>query len=603
MASASSEVKPKTRKITDENRVFNEKWTDDYFFVETNKKALCLICREIVAVFKEYNLRRHYMQKHAAKFEAFQGMIRKDKVAELRKSLSSQQKFFKKATTQADSIVKASYVVANLIAKKSKPFTDGEFIKQCMESVADVICPDKKAAFSKISLSHQTIARRVDEIGKSVEKKLVSRVTNFKFYALAIDESTDSTDTAQVAIFIRGIDNEYNITEELASLVPLKDTTKSLNLHEAVKNTLRRFSLTFDNISGIATDGAPAMVGKKEGLAKMIENDAIAVGNTRSMNYHCIVHQENLCAKALKMDNVMQIVIKCVNFIRSRGLNHRQFQEFLKNMDSEYGDVIYFSEVRWLSRGNMLKRFYELRSEVKSFMEAKGKGVPELQDEEWLADLAFLVDLTAHLNELNTRLQGQKQLINAMFQTITAFEMKLKLWKTHVMANNFMHFDTLAKHTFVRSERYASLLSTLIEEFENRFQDFKENRTFFSIFSTPFSVDINTIPASFQMECIELQSDIQLKEKFHCVPLLDFYKLYLPKDKYPSLHDQALFMASLFGSTYICEQLFSRMKYTKSKNRSKISDEHLESSLRIATTSIEPDIEALVSEKQCQISH
>lgn len=104
-------------------------------------------------------------------------------------------------------------------------------------------------------------------------------------------------------------------------------------------------------------------------------------------------------------------------------------------------------------------------------------------------------------------------------------------------------------------------------------------------------------------ECIELQSDIQLKEKFHCVPLLDFYKLYLPKDKYPSLHDQALFMASLFGSTYICEQLFSRMKYTKSKNRSKISDEHLESSLRIATTSIEPDIEALVSEKQCQISH
>lgn len=603
MASTSSQVNPRKRKITDEKRVFNEKWTNDYFFVEINNKALCLICRESVAVFKEYNLNRHYVQKHASRFDTYQGMIREDKVAELRRSLSSQQKFFKKVTTQSNSFIKASYVVANLIAKKSKPFTDGEFIKKCMEGVAEVICPDKKADFSKISLSHQTIARRVEEIGKSVEKALKSRATHFKFYALAIDESTDSTDTAQVAIFIRGVDNEYNITEEMASLVPLKDTTKSLILHEAVKNTMQRFSLTCDNISGIVTDGAPAMVGKREGLTKLIENDAIAAGNTRLMKYHCIVHQENLCAKALKMDNVMQIVIKCVNFIRSRGLNHRQFQEFLKNMDSEYGDVIYFSEVRWLSRGNMLKRFYDLRNEVKSFMEAKGKGIPELQDEEWLTDLAFLVDMTSHLNELNTRLQGQKQLIIAMYQTVTAFEKKLKLWRTQVAANNFMHFDCLAKYTPVRSERYASFLSILIEEFESRFQDFRENHALFSIFATPFSVDINTIPAIFQMECSELQSDIQLREKFNSVSLLDFYKLYLPKDKYPSLHNQAVFMTSLFGSTYICEQLFSRMKYTKSKTRSKISDEHLENSLRIATTSMEPDIEALVCEKQCQISH
>ncbi|KAF0683354.1 Uncharacterized protein FWK35_00038104 [Aphis craccivora] len=65
------------------------------------------------------------------------------------------------------------------------------------------------------------------------------------------------------------------------------------------------------------------------------------------------------------------------------------------------------------------------------------------------------------------------------------------------------------------------------------------------------------------MECIELQSDIQLKEKFNRSSLLDFYKLYLPKETYPVLHDHALFMFSLFGSTYICEQLFSRMKNTE----------------------------------------
>ena len=62
-------------------------------------------------------------------------------------------------------------------------------------------------------------------------------------------------------------------------------------------------------------------------------------------------------------------------------------------------------------------------------------------------------------------------------------------------------------------KKYAVLLFELIQEFENRFQDFWENNQYFVIFVTPFSVDINMLPANFQMECIELQSDIQLKEK------------------------------------------------------------------------------------------
>jgi len=123
------------------------------------------------------------------------------------------------------------------------------------------------------------------------------------------------------------------------------------------------------------------------------------------MKYHSIIHQENLCGKALKMGSVVQIVMKTVNFIIAKGLNHHQLQEFLKSMDADYGDIIYFTEVRWLSQGNMLKRFYNFRNEIKSFMESKF--VPELDDENWFTDLAFLEDITSHLNELNVRLQGK----------------------------------------------------------------------------------------------------------------------------------------------------------------------------------------------------
>jgi len=98
------------------------------------------------------------------------------------------------------------------------------------------------------------------------------------------------------------------------------------------------------------------------------------------MNFYCIIHQEALCCKVLACQEVMSVVISSINFIRKNGLGHRQFQHFLDEIESEYGDVIYFTEVRWLSRGAALKRFFELRLEIEKFMNEKNKIVSELSD-------------------------------------------------------------------------------------------------------------------------------------------------------------------------------------------------------------------------------
>ena len=67
-------------------------------------------------------------------------------------------------------------------------------------------------------------------------------------------------------------------------------------------------------------------------------------------------------------------------------------------------------------------------------------------------------------------LQGENQLINTMFQTITAFQMKLKLWQAQIKANDFMHFNTLTKHSPVNSEKYAALLFDLIQNLKTHFK-------------------------------------------------------------------------------------------------------------------------------------
>ena len=123
--------------------------------------------------------------------------------------------------------------------------------------------------------------------------------------------------------------------------------------------------------------------------------------------YHCIIHQESLCAKALKMEHVMSTITRVVNLIRAKGLNHRQFKSFPEEIGLEYRDVPYHTEVRWLSRGKVLNRCFELREEICQFMESKGKDATELRDKKFLCELVFLCDILSHLDVLNRQLQGR----------------------------------------------------------------------------------------------------------------------------------------------------------------------------------------------------
>jgi hypothetical protein len=84
--------------------------------------------------------------------------------------------------------------------------------------------------------------------------------------------------------------------------------------------------------------------------------------------------------------------------------------------------------------------------------------------------------------------------------------------------------------------------------------------------------------------------------------LLDFYKS-LPKDEFPQLVEFAKKKVSLFGSTYKCEQLLSRMKFNKSKIRYRLTDLHLQNNLRVTMSSIALSINILVKNTQAQVPH
>jgi len=61
-------------------------------------------------------------------------------------------------------------------------------------------------------------------------------------------------------------------------------------------------------------------------------------------------------------------------------------------------------------------------------MKKKGKPVLGFQSSEWMQVLAFMVDITQDLNNLNKMLQGRKRLVTQYYDTIRAVKLKLSLW-------------------------------------------------------------------------------------------------------------------------------------------------------------------------------
>ncbi|MBN3281368.1 GT2D2 protein, partial [Polyodon spathula] len=109
----------------------------------------------------------------------------------------------------------------------------------------------------------------------------------------------------------------------------------------------------------------------------------------------------------------------------------------------------------------------------------------EFEDTKWMMDLAFLVDITQELNNLNLKLQGPGQLVTTVFDDVKAFTTEMKLWKKKISQSNHTHFPSC---------------KSLLEELDIEMQfNFRKQRVSFQLFADPFSVDVETAPSDLQM--------------------------------------------------------------------------------------------------------
>uniref|UniRef100_A0AAY5KZX0 HAT C-terminal dimerisation domain-containing protein n=1 Tax=Esox lucius TaxID=8010 RepID=A0AAY5KZX0_ESOLU len=509
---------------------------------EIKGKAVCLICGTQVSVLKDYNLNRHYTTKHEDKYRNLSDEERAWDSDALLAKLQTQQGLFTKLHTPRDAAIWTRVLIGLC----------------CV-----FLCPEKKGAFENVSLSRRTVTRRVEDIAGNLELQLKNRAADFDYFSLALDEICNVRDTAQLLIFLRGITADFQIMEEFSVMKSMKGTTTGNDLFTEVNACLDMLGLKWDKLAGVTTDGCPNLTGKNVGLLKRMQDKVTEMNPLQKLTFlHCIIHQEVLCKTVLKMNHVVDVVTKTVNFIRARALNHRQSVVFLEENEIEHGDISYHCTVRWLSLGKVLKSFWDLRDQIQDFCVKKGHNIPELSDKDFMADLGFAVDVCDCTNErtkCQTAVQGP--FCARDVQCSEGFHEKVA---AYLKPSEGQHSDPLANtkgnQKISRSHPQSEM----------------------HMVSSPFNCSVDNAPSDVQMELIDLQSDTLLAEHFRSVSLLDFYSS-LKEENFPHLRRHAQRIIVLFGSTYVREQTFSVMKFNKSKHRSSITDDNLSAVLRIAT--------------------
>ncbi|XP_069063693.1 zinc finger BED domain-containing protein 5-like [Pleurodeles waltl] len=429
---------------------------------------------------KPSKLRRHLETKHrehATKCTEFF----KNKEQELGQS----RKIIKKTAIGSfkENALKASYEVSMLIAKAGKPHTIAEeLIVPAAKAMVSAMVGEKAAKdLDLVPLSNNTVKRRIDKI--------------YKF--------------------------ERNIIEDLLFCRYLIHATA-----EEVFSTFNEF-LTSNGIQwskciGISTDGARAMSGRLTGLVARIREI-----NSSVVWHHCCIHRESLATKKMpeELKKVLNESVKIVNLIKARSLNSRLFEQLCQSMDSDHRQLLLHIEVRWLLRGRVLSRVFELRDEIRVFfteLESPFALDERLHDYTWLAMLAYVADIFTHLNVLNLSMQGVGITIFNVEDKIEAMIKKLDLWARRLSQRNFDSFRNLT--TFLESAD-DELAKEVLDFFIQHLQDMRCSfRQYFPLpdesknwIKDPFSLDIDNLMGLTSAEengLIEISTDSALKLQF-----------------------------------------------------------------------------------------
>lgn len=151
-----------------------------------------------------------------------------------------------------------------------------------------------------------------------------------------------------------------------------------------------------------------------------------------------------------------------------------------------------------------------------------------IEDEVFMANVAFLADIFGHLNTLNLQLQGRGKTIVDIVEKLQSFTEKMVLLYLDMSTGRLLHFSTLKTWATGRmSDLMVEFIKQLRANFKSRLEDFSVPRDVIAFVCDPlvvrtsgnFSSLAKTVLASldeaeFEMQLIDFQTTSLVKDAF-----------------------------------------------------------------------------------------
>jgi len=567
--------------------------------IDGKEKPICLICMTVLSAesMRPGKLKRHltamhpdYVDKHIEYFQR--------KLDEYNKQRQSVQKI---SSIPLNALL-ASYQVAYRIAKCKKPHTIGEtlVLPAAIEIVKTMFGEAYASVLRQIPLADNTVGRRIDDISADLFDQLVSRMRTSKF-AIQVDEATDVAKDAHLIAYVRYV-ADTNIIEDMLFCNPIPGKSTSNEIFNIIDTFLYENDIKWDNCTGLCTDGAQSMSGHYAGLQALVKKKVPKVVWT-----HCMLHRASLVSKKMsgELNNIFTKVTKIINYIKNSALKVRLLAKLCEDMHAKYTSLLYYCEVRWLTRSKAIRRVFELKEEIAIFLdENHNEDAYLFRNDDFVVKLAYLVDIFDKLSGLNKSMQGPHMHSIMQKDKVKAFIKKVELWKSNLQNNKYDMFPVLNDCcTRVHSERSKHLfiehLDGLLMQFSHYFQDLNIER--FSWIQNPFvdekdeEFELTTIERE---KLIELSCDSSLKQKFQTETVVQFW--LNRRFEYNALSSKAIQVLLPFTTSYLCETGFSALAVMKSKYRSRLV---IQKELRVALSSMTPRYDKLCANKQAHPTH
>ena len=234
------------------------------------EKPQCVLCSVVLSAesMKPSKLKRHLETKHSQHAKKDVAFFQCHKTG-----LKCQRLDCTGSFNQSNvAAIEASYVVALEIAKQKKPHTIGEtLVKPCLLKTAKLVLGDASVVkLKQISLSNNTIQRRISDMSEDVKKQVVNEIKASPMFSLQVDESTDISLCAQLLVFVRYICSG-DIKEEFLFCSELDTTTTSADIMKKIKTFFEAAGLQWKDVCGVCTNGAPVMLGSWSGFVKKVK--------------------------------------------------------------------------------------------------------------------------------------------------------------------------------------------------------------------------------------------------------------------------------------------------------------------------------------------